>query len=91
MRVPCHECGSQNCGHVQIVSAGVHDGNIVAGVVVRMNFAGVGQTRFFFDGQGIEFSTKQDGGSRSVFHDGDNSRAAYMFGDVVAEGAEAGR
>ena len=33
--------GSQNCRHVQIVSAGVHDWNVAPGVVFGAHFAGI--------------------------------------------------
>jgi len=53
-----------------------------------MDFAGVGEAGFFFDGKGVEFGAEHDGRAGSVLEDGDNAGAADCFGDFVAQGAE---
>ena len=77
--------GADDRGHVQVVTAGVHDGNVAPGVVFGMNFAGVGKAGFFFDGKGIEFGAQHDRRARPIFQDGDNAGASDVLGDVIAE------
>jgi hypothetical protein len=73
---------------VEIVATGMHYGDVVSGVVFGMDFAGVGEAGFFFDGKGVEFGAEHDGRAGSVLEDGDNAGAADCFGDFVAQGAE---
>ena len=77
-------------GHVEIVSARVHDEDFVAFGVFCLDFAGVGQAGFFFDGKGIEFGAEHDDGARAVLEDGDDTGAADVFGDFKAQRSEFG-
>jgi len=84
-----HDVGGRDQrGHVEIVATGMHYGDVVSGVVFGMDFAGVGEAGFFFDGKGVEFGAEHDGRAGSVLEDGDNAGAADCFGDFVAQGAE---
>ncbi len=77
-------------GHVQIVPAGVHHGDVAPGFVFCMHFAGVGESGFFFHGQSVQFGAQHDGRSSPILEDGDYSGAANMFSHIVAGTAQAG-
>jgi hypothetical protein len=77
-------------GHVQVVPAGVHHRNVMAGVVLNMNFTGIGESGFFFNGQGVKFGTQHDGRSRSIFQNGHHACAAEVFGYFVTCCAQVG-
>ena len=74
---------------MEIVTAGVHDGDVASGVVFGVHFAGVGKTSFLFYGKGVEFSAKHDGGAGAIFQNGDYASAADSFGDFIAQTAQA--
>ena len=85
-----HDLGRpQNCRHVQIVPAGVHDRNVASGIVFGAHFAGVGEAGFFFHRKRIQFRAQHDRGARSVLEDRYNPGPAYMFGDVISGAAPA--
>jgi hypothetical protein len=69
--------------NVQVVSAGVRDGNVVPGVILGVNFARVGKAGFFFDWQRIQFGSEHDRRAGAVLKDGNEASAADVFGDVV--------
>jgi hypothetical protein len=81
---------------VDIVSAGVHNADVNAGIVFGVNVACVRQPGLLFDGQSIHIGANQDGGTRTIFHYGDDAVTLPLrvgifpdvLGDVVTEAAE---
>ena len=80
----------QRC-HVDVMSAGVHDADFASGIVLGVDFAGVGQACLFFHRKPVEFGAQHDGWPGAVFQNGHDSRSAYVFRDRVAEIAQAAR
>jgi len=76
---------------MQVMSAGVHDGDVTSCVVFGANFTGVGETGFFFDGKRVKFGPQHYSPAGAVLEDGDNPRTAYVFGDFVSETAKLAR
>ena len=70
--------------HVQIMSAGVHDRHIVAGIVFGVNFACIRQAGFFFYRQRVELGAQHYCWACAVFQNGHKSRSADVFGHVIA-------
>ena len=54
--------------HVNVVTARVHDVDFFAFVILRYDFAGVGQTGLFVHRQRIEIGAHEHGRARAVFH-----------------------
>ena len=63
-------------GHVHVVAAGVHDADLVAGLVAGADGAGVGPAGLFRHRQGVQVGADQDGRAGAVFEDGDDAVAA---------------
>ena len=47
--------GAENRGHVNVVTAGVHHADTLAGIILGGQVAGVGKSRFLFERQRVEF------------------------------------
>ena len=76
---------------MDVVPAGVHDGDIASRVVFGTDFAGVGQAGLFLNRKRVELGAKHHGRAGAVLEDGNNSSSADMFGNVIAQAAEAAR
>ena len=59
--------------HVNVVTARVHDVNLFAFVILRHDFARVGQTGFLLDRQRIEIGAHQHGRPGAVLHHADHA------------------
>src|SRR5260370_42705119 len=68
-----------------MVSASVHRGDVVSGIVFRARLAGVGQSSLFFYGERVELGPQHHRRTGAILQDSDNARAANMFGHVVPE------
>jgi hypothetical protein len=79
---------ADDAGDVDVVSAGVHDGDGFALWVGGGGGGGVGGVGLFLDGQGVEVGADEEGFAGAVFQDGDDAVDADFFGDFVVEGAE---
>ena len=87
--------GADEDGGVDVVPAGVHDGNGLAGAVFHGDVAGVGDAGFFGDGERVHVGADHERGTGAVFQDGDDAVglgavriAADAVGDGVARVAE---
>src|SRR5258708_12903389 len=81
-----HDRGSgRDRGHVQIVTAGVHHGNVASGIILCAYDAGVCKTSLLFYRKGVEFSTKHDRRTRPVFENGPNPSAANILPDLTTK------
>src|SRR5262249_2798191 len=92
-----HFGGAYERRDVDVVTTGVHDRDVGAGVILGADFAGVGQPGFFLDGEGVHVGAHEEGWASAVLHNGDNPVALPIgigvfddvFGDVVGEGTKA--
>ena len=74
---------------MHVVTAGVHDADFASRIVLGVDFAGVGQACLFLYRKPVEFGTQHDGRPGAVFQNGNDSCSADVFGDRVAEVAQA--
>ena len=72
-------------GHVHVMTAGMHDGDFVAGVIIGLNFAGEWQQSELAHGQRIHVGTDQDSLPRAVFQHGHHAPATDLFGHIQAQ------
>ena len=78
---------------MHVVSAGVHDVDILAGVVFRRHLARIGQTGFFFDRQRIHVGAHEHDRPVAIFHQARQRRNrqarivvfANVIGDLAAD------
>ena len=80
--------GADQGGHVNVMPAGMHDRDLVTGIVLGRNVAGVRQAGLLRDGQGIKFGAQHDDRSAAVAQDGNHARATHLLRDFVAEPAQ---
>ena len=76
--------------HVQIVTAGLHDGDVFAREIGDARGAGVGDAGFFQDGQAVEIRANKQRGAGAVFEDADDAVTAKFFRDFETDSAEFG-
>ena len=76
--------------HVQIVTAGLHDGDVFAREIGHARGAGVGDAGFFEDGQAVEIGAHKQRGAGPVFEDADDAVTAKFFRNFKTDGAELG-
>src|SRR5581483_8576319 len=76
---------------MEIVAAGVHDRDIVAGVIMGMHFAGVWKASLLLDRESIEFGSQHDGWTGAVLQQRNDPGAADVLGNFVSERAQPGR
>ncbi len=77
--------GADQAGHVNVVPAGVHDGNVVAGGVFGDDVARVGQAGVFVHRKSVEFGAQHDHWAVAVLQDADNAGATDSGGDFESE------
>ena len=68
--------GADEAGHVDVVTAGVHDADGVSLVVLGLDLAGEGQAGSLDDGQGVHVGPDEDGGAFAVLEDADDAELA---------------
>jgi hypothetical protein len=81
--------GADEDGGVDVVTAGMHDPDFLAGGVGDRDVAGIGEAGFFDDGEGVHVGADEEGWARAVFEDGDDAegvRAVGVEADVVGDG-----
>ena len=71
--------------HVQVVPAGVHDGDVPSRIVLGADLAGIREAGLFFDRKGIKFGAQHHGRPGAVFQDSDHPGPAHVFGNAVAQ------
>jgi hypothetical protein len=59
-------CGADETGHVNVMSAGMHHGDITTEIIFDGFCARVGQARLFFDWQGVEIGAHEDYGTFTI-------------------------
>ena len=67
---------------MNIVSAGLHDPDRLAGQVAGAGLARVGEASFLGDRQAIEIGANQQGGTGAIFKHADDAVAAKFFGNL---------
>ena len=75
-------------GHVDVVPAGMHDRNGLAGLGLRRRGARVGKARFLGHGQGVHVGPEKQSRALAVAHHGDDTGLPQAGRDLVAERAE---
>ncbi len=81
--------GAEEDGGVDVVSAGVHDADLLAGCVFGEDVRGVGDAGLFDDGEGVHVAAHEEGGAGAVFEDADDAEGVGAVGveaDVVGDG-----
>src|SRR3982074_2374723 len=66
-------------------------GNIVSGIVLRVNLAGIYESGFLLHRKRIQLSAQHDRVARPVAEDCNDAGAAHPLSDLVSEGAQLGR
>lgn len=69
--------GTNEAGHVHVVTTGVHYTDIAAGTVACLDFAGIRETGFFHDRQRVHISADQHDWTFAIFQDPDHSELAH--------------
>ena len=87
--------GADQRGHVDVVSAGVHDTNVLTGLVLGACVAGIWNAGFLLHGKRIQLRAHEDRGTTAVLHHCDHAVClaavgilADIFGDGVARLAQ---
>ena len=87
--------GAEQDGGVDVVAAGMHDADLLAGGVLGEDVRGVGCAGFFDDGEGVHVAADEDLGAGAVVEDAYDTEGvgavgveADVVGDGVAGGAE---
>ena len=90
--------GADEDGGVDVVAAGVHDADVLAGFGLGHDVAGVGDAGLFDDGQRVHVGADEERGAGAVLEDADDAVGfaavgvdADVVGDGVAGFAELGR
>ena len=81
--------GADEDGGVDVVAAGVHDADFLAGCVGDGDVAGVGEAGLFDDGKGVHVGADEEGGAGPVLEEGDDTEGVGAVGveaDVVGDG-----
>ncbi len=81
--------GAEDGGDVEVVSAGVHDSDLLVGVVFCGDGAGVGEAGLFGDGERVELGAQEEARARAVGEDGHDAvggGAVGIFADVLGDG-----
>ena len=52
---------------MKIMAARMHNKNVVSGIILGLNFAGIRQPGFFFNRQGIKLGTQHHCWARPIF------------------------
>ena len=81
----------QNRRHVHIVSAGVHDRNIVSCIIFGADLARIGQPGLLFHRQRIQFGAQHHRRPCAILQDGNNARSTHVFGNLVAKSSQPSR
>ena len=89
-QVSQHLRGAQHVRYVNVVTAGVHHADFLAGVVFRFHFARVRQAGFFINRQRVKLSTNQHSWAGAVFHNGDHAVTGpfgpFIFAEALGDG-----
>lgn len=75
-------CCSKKRGHMEVVSACVHDPDLFTKFILGFDFAGVRKSGLLLDRQGIEIGSNEDGGALAVSHNRNNA-VSFSAGVVV--------
>ncbi|MDQ0710273.1 hypothetical protein QFZ52_002925 [Arthrobacter woluwensis] len=75
----------EQAGHVHIVAAGVHDGDVVAVRIGPAGGAGVVEAGLLLDGQAVHVRAQQHGGADAVGQDADDAGPAHALRHLEAE------
>ncbi len=76
-------------GGVDVMTAGVHDADLLAGLVVHEHVRGVGDAGLLDDGERVHVGADEERGAGAVLEDGDDTvglRAVRIFADVLCDG-----
>ena len=77
--------GPDRDGHVQIVSARVHDGDFNPLIRAGRDMAGVGESRFLQNWERIKFGANHHGGAGAVLENGYNTGSTHIGRDLKTE------
>ena len=86
---------AQHVRNVNVVATGVHHADVLAGVVLRLDRARVGQAGLLFHRQRVKIGAHQNGRTVAVLHHRDHAIAfpirlrelSHVLGHLVAESA----
>ena len=88
-----HPRGSKERRHVKVVPARVHDGDLLARIVLHSHLARVRQGRFLLHGQRVHVGSHQDGRALGVLHHRDHTVpgpvGAMKLPDALGDGISA--
>ena len=83
-----HDGGSgEDRSHVQVVSTGVHYGNVAPGIIFGADLTCVREPCLFLDRKRVQFGAQHDRWTGPILENGDYSSAAYVLCDFIAESA----